>query len=321
MWRRLNKPELGMLNILSNKLGDMEERRPGNFPTLNPMEPLLIVSDYGGSHQGSRYLTYSFLFTQPSSLPEWNGFRLFIREKYKFTKGRMAYKKLNNRECGEACFPWLTAADGLNGLLLTFAIDRSLGCLFDQAQLATLRQVRPDLAETPRKIVERMYLVCHFISVILSGLWSASQEVIWITDQDDIAANEKVKTSLEETLQTVAQMYLGERLATLHCETTAYDDGALQIEDLASIPDLVAGAISEAQTQQAIFNNLPTGQANVPLPETIPDKAMKILNWTALPDKALKRMVLMMYPTANSGQVYFNRIVFQSGPAPKEITA
>jgi hypothetical protein len=312
MWRRVNKPELGMMNVLSNKLGDMEDRRPGNFPTFNPTEPLVIISDYGGSHQGSRFETYSFLFTQPSSLPEWNTFRLFIREKYRFQVGRMAYKKLNNRECGEACFPWLTAADQLNGLLITFAIDRSLGSRFNKAELAVLRQVRTDLAGSPRKTIERMFLVCHFIAVVLAGLWSASQEVIWITDQDDIAANEKLQSSLEETLQNVALMYLGERLNTLHCGTTAFDDGVMQVEDLASIPDLMAGAISEAQTQQAIYNSLPTGHGNVALPVTLPEKTMKILHWTALPDKSLRRMVLAMYPTANPEQVYFNRIVFQS---------
>lgn len=315
MWRHLNRPELAMMDTISRKLKDMEDRRPGNFPSFTPSEPLLVFSDYGGSHDGSRFETYSFLFTQPSSLPEWNAFRSFIRKEYRFEKGRMAYKKLNNRECSEACFPWLVAADRLNGLLITFAIERSLGSLFNQAELAALRQVRPDLAGSSRKTIERMFRVCHFLAVILSGLSSAAQEVVWITDQDDIAANERLKSSLKETLQNVVQMYLGERLATLHCETTAFDDGTMQIEDLASIPDLVAGAISEAQTQQAIHNNMPTGHGNVPLPASIPEKTMKILTWTSLPDKALKRMVLAMYPAANPGQVYFNRIVFHAeGP-------
>lgn len=300
-----------MMNTLSNKLGDMEDRRPGNFPIFDPTEPLVILSDYGGSHTGSRFETYSFLFTQPSALPEWNAFRLYIREKFRFEKGRMAYKKLNNRECSEACYPWLTAADQLKGILITFAIERSLGSLFNQAELAALRQVRPDLADSPRKTIERTYRVCHFLAVVLSGLSSASQEVVWITDQDAIAANERLQSSLKETLQNVVQMYLGERLATLHCETTAFDDGTMQVEDLASIPDLVAGAISEVQTQQAIHSNMPIGHGNVALPDTIPEKTMKILNWTCLPDKALRRMVLAMYPAADPRQVYFNRIVFQ----------
>ncbi len=139
-----------------------------------------------------------------------------------------------------------------------------------------------------------------------------SQEVIWITDQDDIAANDRIQASLEQTLQDVARMYLGARLATLHCATTAFDIGSLQIEDLASIPDLVAGAISEVQTQQAIHKTLPTGHDFVALPETLPDKTKKILNWASTPEGALRRIVLAMYPTADPKQVYINRIVFQA---------
>lgn len=38
---------------------------------------------------------------------------------------------------------------------------------------------------------------------------------------------------------------------------------------------------------------------------------MHILDWASLPEKPLRRIVLAMYPAANSGLVHFNRIVFQ----------
>lgn len=316
MWRRLNKPELGIMNILSQRLGDMEDRRPGNFPEFDPKAPLLVFSDYAGSHSAAKSETYSFLLVQPDVLPQWEAYRTFIRREYRFTKGRMEYKKLSNTECERACLPWLIAADDLKGLLVTFAVQRSLGSLFDQNKLPALKAERPDLERSSRKTIERMFRVCHCLALILSGLSSAAQEVIWITDEDDIAANEALQASLAQSMRNVSEKYLGEPLANLHCATTGVDNGSMQIEDLASIPDLMAGAISEVQTQHEKTANLPTGHELVPLPETLPEKTRRILEWSSRPEESLKRITLGVYSVAAPKLIHLNRLIFQAEPSP-----
>lgn len=85
----------------------------------------------------------------------------------------------------------------------------------------------------------------HFAAFLTAGLSSSSQNVLWFSDEDNIAANFSRLTQLTNVFAYILSNYLKHDLAHIRCGTTKNDDGSLLIEDLTSIPDLVAGAISE----------------------------------------------------------------------------
>jgi hypothetical protein len=249
VWKRLQKPELTLTNLLSERLWEMEQRRSGNFPSFDVAQPLLVFSDYGGSHGGSRCDSYSFFLTQPPVLNRWEEDRRSIRRAYGFEQGRMAYKDLGKEDRARVLWPWLVAADDLDGLLVTIVVDRSLRSFFNSSEVVRLQREIPGYAAMSRKTIERVFRICHFLSVFVAGLVEPEQEVVWISDQDDIAANDSIVQLFKRTFLNVSAMYLKAPLKTFHFATTAKDNGSLQIEDLASLPDLMAGATSVRETQ------------------------------------------------------------------------
>ncbi|MBI2517985.1 MAG: hypothetical protein HYV95_13865 [Opitutae bacterium] len=312
MWQRLQKPDLRLANTFSERIWQMEERRPGNFPEFRSNEPLQIYSDYSGSHCGARFDAYSYLLVQSAGFAQWEQDRRSIRQAYGMERRRFAYKALNDQVRAKALWPWLVAADDLPGLLVTVLIDKSLGSLFPPADFVTLKTLFPEFSAVKPATIERIFRVCHFLSMFVAGLSAPGQHLHWVSDEDEIAANESRLQLLAWTFTQVCTMYLGRVPAHVGCDTTGSDDGSLQLEDLASLPDLVAGALTEVQTQQIICRSMPESHTPTPIPASISPKAQPLLHWLSLPDRALRRMVFAVWPAPND-MLYMNKIVFLNG--------
>ena len=98
---------------------------------------------------------------------------------------------------------------------------------------------RPDLAAYSHlraSVFERMLRVVHLVSFFTAGLSRAGQDVLWFTDVDDIAANNERIVELTNVWANVFSHYLQHDLRHVRCGTTQCDNGTLQLEDLASIP-------------------------------------------------------------------------------------
>jgi hypothetical protein len=158
----------------------------------------------------------------------------------------MAFKNLNDNQRKKALIPFLETANQLPGLLFSIAIDHSIDTLFDGN--APLDLDNPDFQEFRTwkpKVLEKAFRIVHFAAFLTAGLSSPNQNVLWFSDEDNIAANLTRLTHLTKAFASVLSNYLSHNLAHIRCGTTKNDDGSLLIEDLTSIPDLVAGAISE----------------------------------------------------------------------------
>jgi hypothetical protein len=198
-----------LANVLSEKIWAMEQERPGNLPTFDPAAPILVFSDYGGGHSAAHFESYAFFLTQPAILAQWETDRLEIRWAYGLANCSMAYKRLGAADRARALWPWLVAADGLDGLLVTVLVARSFGSMFPATGLAHLRQKVPEFRLLKDATIERVFRIAHFLSVFVAGLSSAQQELVWITDEDEIAANPSRLYLLQRTFARVSAMYLG----------------------------------------------------------------------------------------------------------------
>jgi hypothetical protein len=95
-------------------------------------------------------------------------------------------------------------------------------------------------------VQERLLRVLHLSAFLLSGLSVPGQDVLWIIDEDDIAANVTKLTDLTELFARALSSYSSHTLGHIRCGTTATaDDGGLALEDLTAIADLTTGALGE----------------------------------------------------------------------------
>lgn len=203
-WRRLNKPELTIFNSLSESIARWQIIDRQLLPDLSSAASILVASDYSGEHASASYRCYSFLFANLDQSTAWEIVRKKIRSELLPNGRRMAYKKLNDKYCQQALSPLLAAANNIYGLSVTILISKQLDrCFFNDTDInsSTLSFWTPVNRE-------KLLTITHLISLFLQGLSTPNQDVLWITDEDDIAANDAKLKRLADVFSNVCSYYL-----------------------------------------------------------------------------------------------------------------
>ena len=227
----------------------------------------------------------------------------------------MSFKDLRDKRRQLALPGFLSAANGLGGLSFTLAINKDLDTLFDGPQPLDLGN--PNFAEfrdwAPRSL-EKTFRVVHVLSFLLAALLRPGQNVLWFTDEAAIAANPTRLASLTKLVAWISGEYLTFGLGHLRCATTTCDDGSRRIEDLAAIPDLVAGAVSEQFTIDSAAPSAPVGQVFWIQRNDFSPKTSLITYWLAGSSHALKRLVVRLDPGNNSQKTIVSFYHFANQP-------
>ncbi|MDZ4818857.1 MAG: hypothetical protein SGJ20_07775 [Planctomycetota bacterium] len=294
IWWHKDESDLGMMNTVSRSLARYEFAYPDSLPNLRNDGDLVVTSDYGGAHRGAAYETMGVLLAGGASVGRWALRQKELRSAYLPDGRRLSYKGLNDRLKHDALLPFLDCANSLNGVILAILVDKQLGSLFsstgrldrDKLEFASLKTWRT-------ATIERMLRVVHFISVLLRGLSSSGQNVIWLSDHDDIAANHKRLVELVACFKNISSHYLPHDLGHCRVGTAASDDGSRQVEDLVALPDLVVGALGDALPLLVRSGMLSAPRIAVPSPLGLKAKAQRVMNWFADSRWPLKRIVLV----------------------------
>jgi len=244
-WRQ-HVSSSGIFKCIDKEITMMLEKNPTSMPDFRQTETLLITSDYSGSQAGSKYQVLAFMITSLEEFNKWEPERRKLRTKYLSDNRRISFKGLNDTQKQKILKPFLTTADMMSGLVLSVAIDKKIKTLFDGK--SPLNLDNPDYSifkAWKPKGLENALKTVHFLSFLLSGIARPLQNVVWFSDEDEIAANPERIKQLTNIVAWVISTYLDFNLGHLRCGTTKSDDGSNQIEDLTAIPDMVAGAISE----------------------------------------------------------------------------
>lgn len=282
-------------NLLSDRAG---------FPFLTRGRALLLVADFGGHHQKQHFDTYTFLILDLTKNQEWLAWQHYFRHATLPNRRRMSFKALNDGMRRRALVPFMRAAAGIEGCLVQFAISKAGGSLFtgvseDEFGKELLKRWKPN-------VKERLLRVLHLSAFLLSGLSVASQDVLWIIDEDDIAANVTMLTDLTELLARTLSSYSCHTLRHIRCGTTATaDDGELVLEDLAAIADLTTGSLSELCTGFVTDDVFPRKGLITPLPKNLSWKTKLIASWMAAPGFPIRRYttILELCPDATGTRV------------------
>lgn len=302
-WRPVNTPEKGIFHIIDEDIQKMLEENPYSMPDLRNSSTILVASDYSGEHSGTKYEVLSFLFVDIERCWQWEKERTVLRSTFLRNGRRMSFKDLNDKQRKRALKPFLLAADKIPGLSFTVAIESSIESLF--AGRAPLDLSNPDFEmfrDWSGHTLEKAFRIVHFISFLLAGLSRPGQDLLWFTDEDSIAANPERVKQLTNLFAWISTGYLSFSLGHLRCGTTKCDDGSRKIEDFASVPDLIAGALSEQL--ELIRRKGPDMSSSVfwIYRGDYSDKVAFITRWLIDKSQSLKRLFCIIDSSANSSK-------------------
>jgi hypothetical protein len=186
-------------------------------------------------------------------------------------------------------------ANALPGILITFAVHNAVQSLFVRSG-----RLDPDtlpiehLRTLPAVVAEKFMRVIHVLGLLIAGLSGPGQDVLWATDEDAIAANAERVRQLVDALGVVTSNLLPHGMGHLRLATAKQDKGDLSLEDLLSIPDIAAGALS-AEVEEMLGNNVvPAGGFYLAPPSQVADKTKRVMDWFADNTQPLRRLVLVI---------------------------
>lgn len=294
-WRQREGCDFGLMNWFSDSIRLAELSDPRCLPDLRRDRNLIIGSDYSGQHKGAAYEAIALLLSDSQASAAWNSLRRAVRRAVLGDGRRMSYKALNDRRRRAALRPFLDCANTLEGLLIAILVSRAGDSLFGNSRRLdfTTEELRP-FSHWDGRIFERMLLIIHVISVLLGGLSAPGQNLLWITDEDDIAPNRDRLGQLTRIFATISSHYLPHDLGTVRIGTTNIDDSQLSLEDFVAIPDLVAGALAEVVARYRALEHFPVGDWTLTPPPNLPDKARLVMDWFADLAQPLRRFVFVI---------------------------
>jgi len=292
MWRSLNITSSGLLAVMNEIAVRAQERpeRPQHFPDLRKFEQLRLASDYSGDQRGAKYRSYSFLLTSHESWAAWETERLRLRDRFHLEGRRMRYSRLSDTRRAEVLPHFLAAAGALHGLSVTVLVNHSVAYPFggpiDPSKFPTLRY-----KDWKPATLERLIRVVSLAAFVVGGMSDHRQHVDWVTDEDPIAATDVQVDDLKKTLAGALSRVMRDP-PSFDFQITA---GDLELEDLASIPDLIAGVLSELLREYESEGVELNSDLSAP-PRNLSDRAKLLMDWFSNPDLALQRFVLFVDP-------------------------
>jgi hypothetical protein len=223
----------------------------------------------------------------------------------------MSFKTLRDKKKRAVLEMFLSAANNIAGLSISILVHKAITSLFrESGQIDLGEPGHEEFSHWKETSFEKMLRVVHLVGFFIAGLSRAGQDVLWITDEDEIAANDDRLRELTKLFGNVSSHYIPHNMGHFRCGTTKSDDGSRQLEDLASIPDLIAGALSEVVVAMNQQGMMPSNSIFVFRPQNIKAKTAEIMNWFSTNLEPLKRLVYMIEPVENSTTLSIKRLKF-----------
>lgn len=275
-------------------LAGVFEGRLRRWPCLLTQAPrgrqLLMLCDIGGSQKAQPFETYSFLVLDLDQNPYWLQGQAEFRKRVFVQRRRMAFKAMNDGARRRALRPFLQLSEVINGVLVTFAIHKS-----ERPEIGFGGAAEDELVALWKPaVIDRLMWMVYLGAFLVSGLSVAGQDVMFILDEDEVAANVPQLTKLTEIFGRAVANQQGPMMGHLRCGTTKSDDGSLALEDLAALPDLAAGATAEFVCAFATEGAGPLSPLIQRLPLSVSWKTRMIMPWALSSGESLARLICLI---------------------------
>jgi hypothetical protein len=310
-WRHVEKITHGMLLDLSKTIVGMESEVADLFPDLHAASHLFVGSDYAGhTNKKAKYELFSFLIFNYREAQRWESMRLDVRQRYLGDR-TMSFEGLNDRMKLRALPHFLEAADAIPGILITVAVSKKHRSLFRRDGPLDMEsaELQP-FAHWKRTTFEKLLRAVHFLSFFVGGLSREGQEILWYSDEDDIAPNaavdDRTRTAeLGAIWRTVLPNYTPHRIPQIIIGTEKDDEPTRSLVDTIAVPDLACGAWCELLS---FANANDFGNGTSMLLEALRGvslRSLRLLHWFSQPAQHLKRLLCVIDEPMPSGRVSF----------------
>lgn len=311
-----------LAEMLQEAIKDSDRRLRLVLPDLRVFEneTVVVLTDYGGEHDGSRYFTYSSL------LCPWNCCGAFqeqmgmIRQTHDLGIKEIAFKDFGMGQVFRALPEYLELLDMMPGFLFTLVVDRRIGSLFETADAPRSARVPEVLAthgfgRRKPKVAEKLMRVVDTAAFLTALLAHDNQNVFWMTDHDSIVEAKNSSHAHESVLalfQNLLEKYKrpGVNFAKIGGAAPFADDNAM-FGDLLSATDVTAGSLCQYLTQRSVA---PEGK------ETVKPGCDQVLQWLTRDGIGLKKMTIAVHEdsTGPKGAIRSSTIELVLKDIPKD---
>lgn len=312
IWNNPTVQENTIFEGFSNSMKNFTNEYKTELTNFENANSLMCFSDYSGEEKEANYYVYSFIIFRTDNLISWNEKRIELRNKLLPDNRRISYKNYRDKVGRKYIEEFLKLANELSGYVVTFAFDKKLKSIFQDSSPIDFEIPEFKKYQTWTKdTIEKTFRITNLISFFVSGLSKRNQHLLWITDEDKIAPNKERVIQLTELFSHVLALYLNHNLGHVRVGTTMTDDGSRLIEDLCSIPDLVAGSYSDQlKTIKKEFGEELKGIFWIYSP-MYKKKTSNLTWWINSADKNLCRLCFKVEKNGNSMETsfyhFFNR--------------
>jgi hypothetical protein len=239
-WRHIDNLEKGIVNELSDFIDKLEYSEKVFLPDLRQADNLYIFSDYS-ANKDQQLISYSILILDDNSVNSFVAVQKHFWEVYTLESRIIEYKKLNDGPTKRALVPFLQLCNKLNGLLLTIIIHKNTKSIYTTKIPEYLQK---QIITWGKKAVREKFLrLREFLIFILNGLGREDQNVLWITDNDEIVANNLQLDTANTILKETLYKHLDFRIGSFELKTLDADSRDKCFEKLCSLTDLAAGGL------------------------------------------------------------------------------
>lgn len=295
VWKPLDRPELGVINAISETIRSEEWRHPDLLTSVRHGPSLIVGSDYSGEHNSSAYFAISILVADGLYLWYWIEQSRELRLRILRDSRRLSFKNLTEKRRSRMLVPFLRLCNTIPGQLVTFLVEKRIKSLFFNSKShPRLSGEILDRSKWTQRSLEKLFRVAHFGSLLVAGLSEPNQNVLWITDEDEIVANLTKHREATNVLADCMSDYLHHEMGHFRLATTKSDDDSRILEDYVAIPDLAAGSLSEVVTYLAAEGGLSQVGLLKPLGNHVSSKAHAVLAWLAETQHPLKKLTFIV---------------------------
>ncbi|WP_204151943.1 hypothetical protein [Leptolyngbya sp. CCY15150] len=304
VWHKLDHPKFALAYQISERIAERQWVDPSIFTDIRYGKEILVACDFSGSHSAANYEAFAFLIGAIGGSAKWMESRSAVRDRFLPDNRRMAYKSLNDAMRLRALPSFLDAANNFPGNLIVFLVSKKINNLFaDPGTPGFLPELVVAERGWKKKSFQRLLLVASLGSLLVSCLTEPLQDILWVSDQDEIAANDKKHNHAGHVIHHCISRYAPDHQGLLVFLTTEGDLNTRQLEDIVAVPDLAAGALVDALSMCDALKRSSDERLWIPIPNELPSKAQTILQWFSASSFPLKRLVVVLDSFGSNIQV------------------
>jgi hypothetical protein len=295
MWKRFSEKGAGFIFDLSESLALVDLRYPGTLESVSD-GVMVIVSDYSGQHKLASHEAYSFLITTGRALNDWLPVCLEFRKRWLPDGRHLSFKELREPVRWRALVPFLNAASGIRGNVITFLVDRRIESFMD-CGAAKFAESFPDLFSPNIRAgtVEKMFRVSSFLAMLTAGLREEHQRSLWISDRDEIFESFDRRSQFAQLTHFLTiGLTRWREPAEMDLGTTASPNIPPSAEYVASIPDLIAGTYCQLSSLLPTYCDTVLWKRFVLSGASKDRRAVAVGNWMATTAGHLRQVLLRL---------------------------